>query len=193
MNMILPLLFLAWAVPGSAGCYEPDVAHPLPDYDANDGVLQKVFTLLDTSLDTVLANGPDFVTTSFSVEITSSKETLWSRHHSAHVRNSSRPDIPEVNGDALYRVASITKAFTVLGILNQHAAGNLSLDDTIDRYIGELKEEDKGSLPWKDITLRSLASQLSGIPKDCQGIFHKCYTFEGRVADFFNSRPGGFH
>ena len=65
-----------------------------------------------------------------------------------------------VDGDSQYRIASITKSFTILGLLYQHALGNLHLDDSIDKYIPELKEPDKGELPWKDITLRSLASQL---------------------------------
>ncbi|RMZ67195.1 beta-lactamase family [Pyrenophora seminiperda CCB06] len=81
-------------------------------------------------------------------------------------RNASRPDIPQVNGDALYRIASITKTFTVLGILYQHAAGNLSLDETANMYLKELGDKSDGGIPWKDITLRSLASQLSGIPRE---------------------------
>jgi CubicO group peptidase (beta-lactamase class C family) len=68
--------------------------------------------------------------------------------------------VTHVDGDSQYRIASITKVFTTLGLLYQHAAGNLSLDDAVDKYIPELKESDKGELPWKDITLRMLASQL---------------------------------
>lgn len=65
-----------------------------------------------------------------------------------------------MDGDSQYRIASITKTFTTLGVLYQHAAGNLSLDDSVDKYIPELAEEDGGEIPWKDITLRILASQL---------------------------------
>lgn len=54
----------------------------------------------------------------------------------------------------------------MLGVLYQHAAGNLSLDDPVDQYIAELSGPGSGVLPWKDITLRSLASQLSGIPRE---------------------------
>lgn len=65
-----------------------------------------------------------------------------------------------VDGDSQYRIASITKVFTTLGLLYQHDAGNVSLDTTIDKYIPELQEPDNGDIPWKDITLRILASQL---------------------------------
>ncbi|XPS67708.1 hypothetical protein M3J09_000009 [Ascochyta lentis] len=162
----------------NAKCYEPTFAHPLPEYDASDALLKHAFAELNTAITSAVA-APEFAASSFSIEITSSTETLWSKHHTARERNASRPDIPEVNGDALYRIASITKTFTVLGILHQEKAGNLSLDDPIDKYIVELKEDHKGTLPWKDITLRSLASQLSGIPRECAipGLpWHGCHT-----------------
>jgi CubicO group peptidase (beta-lactamase class C family) len=97
---------------------------------------------------------------SFSMEVTSGEATLWTKYHSAQQHEEHRPGVTEVDGDSQYRIASITKVFTVLGLLYQHAAGNLSLDDTVDKYIPELREPDKGELPWKDITLRALASQL---------------------------------
>jgi len=161
--VLLSTLFFAAAV--SAKCYETSIAHPLPDLDPQDAVLKHAFATIDKALKRVI-DVPEFASTSFSVEITSSKETLWSRYHTARERNASRPDIPEVNGDALFRIASISKTFTVLGILFQHEAGNLSLDDPVDKYIKELRESDP--IPWKDITLRSLASQLSGIPRECR-------------------------
>lgn len=181
--MLQLFLISVLAVVASAKCYEPTVAHPLPIY-AKDALLKHAFAEVDTAIVSAVA-APEFAATSFSVEITSSKESLWSKHHTARDRNASRPDIPEVNGDALYRIASVTKAFTVLGILYQEKAGNISLDDSVDKYITELKEDQKGTLPWKDITLRSLASQLSGIPRDCtsNGPWSNCHTLEGMNVD----------
>ena len=100
------------------------------------------------------------VRSSFSIEVTSSDATLWTKYHSAQQHDKTRPGATSVDGDSQYRIASITKSFTILGLLYQHALGNLHLDDSIDKYIPELKEPDKGELPWKDITLRTLASQL---------------------------------
>ncbi|KAH8716983.1 beta-lactamase/transpeptidase-like protein [Phaeosphaeriaceae sp. PMI808] len=162
--MLINTIFFAAVV--SAKCYEASFAHPLPELDLNDAVLKRAFTTINTALTTAVA-ASEFSSTSFSIEITSSKESLWSKHHTARERNASRADIPEVNGDALYRIASITKTFTVLGILYQHEIGSLNLDDTIDKHINELREKQEGTIPWKDITLRSMASQLSGIPSDC--------------------------
>ncbi|EUC33653.1 hypothetical protein COCCADRAFT_95594 [Bipolaris zeicola 26-R-13] len=163
---MLVLLFTQLLAPfASAGCFEPNIAHPPPRYDAHDPLLQEAFESINEAL-TVAIAAPEFDQTSLSIEITSSKETLWSQHHTARERNASRPDIPQVNGDALYRIASITKAFTVLGVLYQHAAGNVSLDETVNTYLNELGYKSDGGVPWKDITLRSLASQLSGIPRE---------------------------
>lgn len=183
MVLLCTLLFTALA---SAQCYEAQLAHPLPNLDPEDAVLKHAFATINTDI-TVAVAASKFASTSFSVEITSSKQSLWSKHHTARERNASRPDVPEVNGDALYRIASITKTFTVLGILYQHKAGNLSLDDPVDKYIKELKEEREGTIPWKDITLRSLASQLSGIPRECTTVFTKCRTEEGMQANLFYS------
>ncbi|KAJ4982729.1 beta-lactamase [Stagonosporopsis vannaccii] len=163
MQLLLPIVLAGVA---GAKCFEPTIAHPLPEYDPNDALLAHAFADIHGAITSVIS-APEFSSTSFSVEVTSSKETLWSRYHTANERNASRPDIPEVNGDALYRIASITKTFTVLGILYQEKAGNLSLDDPVEKYIKELKKPQNGTLPWKDITLRSLASQLSGIPREC--------------------------
>ncbi|UPX18163.1 uncharacterized protein EKO05_0008473 [Ascochyta rabiei] len=163
--MLRLLLTSVVAAVVSAKCYEPTFAHPLPEYDVGDALPAHAFAELNTAITSAVA-APEFAATSFSIAITSSKQTLWSKHHTARERNASRPDIAEVNGDALYRIASITKTFTVLGVLYQEKAGNLSLDEPIDKYIVELKEAQNGTLPWKDITLRSLASQLSGIPRE---------------------------
>lgn len=128
-------------------------------------MLRDAFAHLGALLDITLSN-PDHDSASLSVEVTSSKETLWGHYHTAHKRNESRPDIPQVNGDALYRIASVTKAFTVLAILQQHEAGALSLDDPVTNFLPELKEKQNGTILWTGITLRSLASQLSGIPRE---------------------------
>jgi len=190
MVLLLPFLLAGIA---SSKCFEPTTAHPPPDYDPHDPLLQRAFADIDTALTSVVA-APEYAAYSFSVQLTSQKETLWSQHHTARERNSSRLDIPEVNGDALYRIASITKPFTVLGILYQHEAGNLSLDETVNTYIKELGEKSDGGIPWKDITLRSLASQLSGIPRECKLVhggfsFAACYTAKGTEADLFSSCP----
>ena len=161
------ILFLAsiWLNLVLGRCYEPNPAFPPPVFASGAPELKAAFISINEALHALLRGGR-FPTSSYSIEVTSTQETLWSNYHTAEEKNSSRPDAPVVDGNVAFRIASITKVFTVLGIIQQHAAGNLSLDDTVDQHIPELKQNQAGHIPWKDITLRSLASQLSGIPND---------------------------
>jgi CubicO group peptidase (beta-lactamase class C family) len=97
---------------------------------------------------------------SYSVEVTSGDETLWTKYHTAQQHKKQRPGVTHVDGNSQYRVASVTKVFTALGLLYQHAAGNISLDDPVDKYIEDLRASGSGAIQWQAITLRSLASQL---------------------------------
>jgi len=147
-------------------CYDPSPAFPLPQLDRDSPVLRDTLNAVQARLDDVVADA-SLNTSSFAIEVTSSQQTLWSSYHTALVKNEGRPGAGSVSGSTRFRIASITKSFTVLAILQQHAAGNLSLDDPVVQYIERLQRPHNGSIPWKDITLRTLASQLSGIPREC--------------------------
>ncbi|KAI1616491.1 beta-lactamase family protein [Exophiala viscosa] len=149
----------------AATCHYHSPAFPAPDYGKESPELEQAFRKIESTISEV-ASQAKFDKSSYSIEVTSSDATLWSSFHTATEKDIERPGAEQINGSSGYRIASITKVFTVLGILKQHAAGNLSLDDTIDQYVSGLKGHQSGDLPWKDITLRSLASQLSGIPRD---------------------------
>jgi D-alanyl-D-alanine carboxypeptidase len=60
--------------------------------------------------------------------------------------------------DTGYRLASISKTFTALAIMQKIELGALSLDDSILLYIPELSES------WSDISIHHLLSHQSGIP-----------------------------
>ncbi|KIW95273.1 uncharacterized protein Z519_03857 [Cladophialophora bantiana CBS 173.52] len=152
-------------------CSSQSPAFPPPSYSGSHPELFETFEQIEESLASLFANRSDLNTSSYSVEVTSPHSTLWSAFHTAVEKDPERPGAEQVDGSSVYRIASITKVYTVLGILQQHAAGNLSLDDTVDEYITVLKtlryrSGGTHNIPWGDITLRSLASQLSGIPRD---------------------------
>lgn len=150
-----------------AACSQPSPAFQLPDYSKHQSVLLTALQRIQIEVESIVAD-KTYDITAFSVEVTSSKQTLWSSFHTARDRDATRPGTVEVNGNSTYRIASVTKIFTIMGILQEHAAGHLNLDDSIDTYLTELKGARSGSIPWKDITLRSLATQLSGLPRDCE-------------------------
>ncbi len=146
-------------------CYDPSPVFPIPQWQDGAHVLASAFSSIETKIEKVLAASKND-TASFSIQVTSTSANLWSHSHSASKRNASQPGVKIVDGDSLYRIASISKVFTTLGLLYQHQAGTLDLDTPISKYISELSGPNSGALPWKDITLRILASQLSGIPRD---------------------------
>lgn len=68
--------------------------------------------------------------------------------------------------DTIFRIASMTKSFTVLGILKLRDEGKISLDDPITKYIPKARGI---KLPTSDspaITVRHLLTHGAGFPED---------------------------
>ncbi len=66
---------------------------------------------------------------------------------------------------SMFRIASMSKSFTSLAILQLRDAGKLKLDDPVEKYIPELKGQGltKDAPP---ITIRHLMSHSAGFPED---------------------------
>ena len=164
----LILLFVLIISPfslASASCDSPTPAFPPPDFNRHGSSLQRTSSRIYDAIRS-LSQQDEYNKTSFSIEVTSQTHTLLSMHHTAKVRSSLRRGAKEIGNTTAYRIASMTKPFTVLAVLQQQQAGNLSLDEPVSNYISALSLPQKGSIPWKDISLRSLATQQSGIPRD---------------------------
>lgn len=65
-----------------------------------------------------------------------------------------------VTADTVFEIASMTKQFTVAGILLLAQDGKLSLDDPVSRYIDGTPDS------WRGITLRHLMNHTSGLRDD---------------------------
>jgi CubicO group peptidase (beta-lactamase class C family) len=102
---------------------------------------------------------------------------IFQHHHTAVYRNDSGAAV--VNGDTVYRIASITKLVTVYALLVQQR--RINLDDPVTKYVPELAAaaaSDKAArkatglfdgvakVRWDQITVRSLACQLSGVARE---------------------------
>ncbi|KAL9598168.1 MAG: hypothetical protein Q9219_004665 [cf. Caloplaca sp. 3 TL-2023] len=107
--------------------------------------------------------------TSFSVAVTSAAEDLWTSSYTAPILGNYTDSPPtKVTENTFFRIASISKVFTVLATLIQQQANNCSLQDSITKHVPELRDHNTtGAVDWDMITLEMLASQLSGIPREC--------------------------
>ncbi len=67
---------------------------------------------------------------------------------------------------SLFRVASMSKSFTAMAILQLRDAGKLSLDDRADQYIPEMNKSKLLTADAPPITLRHLLTHAAGFPED---------------------------
>lgn len=76
--------------------------------------------------------------------------------------------------DTLFRIASMTKPITAIGIMQLQEAGHLSVEDPVEKYLPEFKgqmlieQREEGRLvlkrPSRPITIRDLLTHTSGLP-----------------------------
>lgn len=113
---------------------------------------------------------------SYAVEVFSGSEDkpVWSRYWTApNLASFNSSGVQKVDTNTVFRIGSITKIFTVLTFLA--SVGDSVWNDPVTKYIPELAElaekNPGGSMfapDWDSITVGSLASQTSGIIRDCE-------------------------
>lgn len=104
----------------------------------------------------------------FSLHDPEAAESLQFHHTSPEVANNPN-GTNEVDGDSIYRIASVTKVFTVLAALLNLNATDWELPFT--HFFPELSETSGEDDPirhvnWSQITPLGLANQISGVPRD---------------------------
>ena len=71
-----------------------------------------------------------------------------------------------VAGDTVFRIASMTKSFTAMAILQLRDAGKLSLDDPAEKFVPELRALRYPTTDSPRLTLRHLLTHSGGFPED---------------------------
>jgi CubicO group peptidase (beta-lactamase class C family) len=116
---------------------------------------------------------------SYSIQIFSTNpgaSSLWERHRTAKDLPANTTGVTKVDGDTVYRLGSVSKVFTVLTFLAER--GDVEWNQPITKFIPELAKFSGRSTSdnfdgvretdWDDITIGALASQVSGIGRDCK-------------------------
>ena len=104
------------------------------------------------------------------------RDTVLVEHAYGELRLTGEPprrDVPEGNRiteSTLFDLASISKQFTAVSVLQLCAQGKIDLNDTITKYFP--------NLPYSGVTIRHLLTHTSGIPE----YFNFKYTVYGSVA-----------
>ena len=75
---------------------------------------------------------------------------------------------PEVNGNTLFEIGSITKTFTGLLLQDMIERGEMKLDDPVARYLPKLVRMPTRN--GKEITLFHLVTHTSGLPRNPENL-----------------------
>jgi CubicO group peptidase (beta-lactamase class C family) len=87
-----------------------------------------------------------------SVSIRRGDSTVTYRHGYANLESGN-----EITDESVFRIASVSKLFTTLGILLLKEQGKLSIDDPLSRYVADFPHGDR-------ITVKNMLQHTSGIP-----------------------------
>ena len=92
-------------------------------------------------------------------------------------RLNSTAGVRKAGRDAVYRLGSLTKIFTVYTWLALDGDGKFN--DPITKYVPELaaaagrhgeRDDPVRYVSWEDVTVGALASQMGGIIRDCESL-----------------------
>jgi hypothetical protein len=116
---------------------------------------------------------------SYSVQVFSTNPgppILWQRSRTAKNLPRDTVGVRQVDENTVFRLGSVTKVFTVLAWLAE--AGDVDWNQPITKYVPELAAvaaraqnpdfDRVREAVWDDITIGALASQVSGLGRDCK-------------------------
>lgn len=171
-HLVCLIIWALFTIEAGTRHLEPSGPFPPPALLGGESSLKAVFRDLDSKTQSAArcSSSPWIGNiTSFSIAVTSGSKDLWTTSYTAPILGNYTDSPPNsVTDHTYFRIASISKVFTVLAVLIQQRKGKWSLEDSITKYVPELRGGTSGNtIDWESITLETLASQLSGIPREC--------------------------
>ncbi|KAH7175346.1 beta-lactamase/transpeptidase-like protein [Dactylonectria macrodidyma] len=145
-------------------CPPMGAVFPAPQAPSQNTAVKKAVSGLKSALDQ--QTSAQFEATALSVGVKSIHEDdpLFTYHFTPPNAGSGAQ---EVGDDTMYRIASVSKMFTVLAALQNT---DIDMNASVLKYLPQLNETDTGdpilSLNWEEITVAALAGHLSGLGVD---------------------------
>jgi CubicO group peptidase (beta-lactamase class C family) len=182
--MRLPSLILGALIPLSwakANCPLYGPLFPRPTNLLQSPIIESVgATLTDLffrHIDNDTAVGSNYFSYAVEVFTGSEDKPLWSHYWTApSLKESNTSGVTNVDTNTVFRIGSVTKIFTVLTFLA--TVGDGIWNDPLTKHLPEIEEIAKSASgspiftpDWDEITVGSLASQTSGLIRDCRPNF----------------------
>ncbi|KAM0431865.1 hypothetical protein ACHAPT_005117 [Fusarium lateritium] len=141
---------------------------PVPVHPNSSPSIEAAVTALENKLDNMTAS---FNESGLAVGVKSIHESDLMLEFAYTPAKLDPSGVKEVDSDTVFRLASLSKVFPVLALLQ---LPEVSMDDAVTKYLPELRALDKQArakndiwvVDWDDVTLGALASHLGGIPAD---------------------------
>jgi CubicO group peptidase (beta-lactamase class C family) len=186
---LFPLLALTASLSSAQNCpFLGPVYHADISASAMSDPLKAATAAFDKAVDKAMAEGRiDGAKGFWGIDIYAAKDeakkSLYSRYYTA-TAGTNRTAVT-VGPDTVFRAFSISKLITVYTFLA--AVGDERWHEPITKYVPELAKANKkwaperGGFNWDEVTLGSLAGQISGLAKDCRSFVLFPYSLSPKV------------
>lgn len=145
----------------------PIVPRPanLAQSESFQAALKELTETLESATSGKINGGWDINNVSMSVSVVSLDQEattvpLWEYHHLA---SGNANGTKAIDRNSQYLIGSVSKVISDAILLRS----GLDIDDPITKYLPSLSDP-SSLIDWGNITLRALASHLSGIPPNCE-------------------------
>ena len=181
-TLLLPAVFLLVNAPAAAaasasGLNELPPCPSFPDPTAVDPLVVAAHPAVASALaevDELLLNASRAIPSGLVATVVLGNTTLWTKGYGS--RNVSDPAAGPPTGTDLVRIASISKVFTSLLLFLLRDSHRVSLDDDVRKWLPEFAIQRSGWDTEEVVSLRSLASHTSGLPRETP---YPCGSFDG--------------
>ncbi|XP_078342355.1 putative beta-lactamase-like 1 [Oculina patagonica] len=127
--------------------------------------ITEVFEKLESALSALVDKNSSLP--AISMNVFYQDKILWSGHFGSKVYQ--HPDT-KPNDSTVYRIGSVTKIFAVLLVYKLYEEGKISsIDDPLSKYAPDFAI--KNPYTNENITLREIASQMSGLPREAPCLY----------------------